>query len=142
MGGRSGRWPAPAPAVVAPAAAPAVAQPAPAPGKPPLVYYEKAVVVIDGKTEVNGSLQMEFLSLKGGLKTFSVNVLAKTKKADIARDINKELTIVVGDGDAYKVKLQGEKIKIERADKKTSPTFSLTVSSLAVPGLSMRVEKG
>jgi hypothetical protein len=135
---------APAPAAVAPAAAPAAAAAAPAAApvaaKPPLVYYEKAVVVTDGKAEANGSLQMEFLPLKGELKTFTVNLLAKTKKADIARDIHKELTIAAGE--AYKVKLDGEKVKIERADKKTSPTFSLTVSRLAVPGLSLRVEKG
>ena len=124
----------PPPPKVAPA--PAV----PAQPKPPEVFFQKAVVVIDGKAEANGSLRMEFHAQGAEPVSFSVNVLAKSKKSDVARDIHKELSIAVGS--AFKVKLEGEKVKIEQTDKKKSPTFSITVAELAVTGLSVRVAKG
>ena len=132
--------PAPAAPVQATPPAPApTAAAAPAPVKPASVYYEKARVVVDGEAEANGSLAMTFTPQGGEGRTFTVNVLVKAKKKDVARDIHKELSILAGS--AYKIKLDNEKIHISKVDKKTTPTFALSVDKLEVGGISVRVEK-
>ena len=128
---------APPPAVSAPPTTPAPATPAPV--QPSLVYYEKARVVVDGQAEAHGSLAMTFTPLGGNGKSFTVNVLLKAKKKDVARDIHKELSIAAGS--AYKVKLDGDTIHISKTDKKTTPNFAMGVDKLAVSGVSVRVEK-
>lgn len=138
---------APAPAVPALAAPDTVAAPpaavptpaAPAPVKAPLVYYEKARVVVDGQAQANGSLTMTFTPKGGEGKAFTVSVLLKANKKDVARDIHKDLSIA--GGSAYKVKLDNEKIHISKVDKKTAPSFAVTVEKLEVGGISVRVEK-
>jgi hypothetical protein len=128
-----------APLPVAPVATAAVtAQAAPAVTKPAAVFYEKARVVVDGQAQANGSFGMSFSVLGGETKSFTVNVLGKTKKNDVARDVHKELSLIAGD--AYKVKLDGDKIQISKADKKTSPNFSLGIDKLELSGVSLRVE--
>jgi len=128
-----------APAQAAPSEPAPAAAPVPTPVKPPLVYYEKARVVVDGQAEANGSLAMTFTPQGGQRQTFTVNVLLETKKKDVARDIHKELSIVAGS--AYKVKVDNEKINISKTDKKTTPNFALSVDKLEVGGVSVRVEK-
>ena len=131
---------APAPPVTAQPAPPATpAPPAPAPAQPPAVYYEKAIVVIDGEAEANGSLGLVFTPLGGVGKTVTVNVMAKAKKKDVARDIHKELSIAAGS--AYKVKLENDKVSLSKADKKKSPNFALSMTKLDVGGMSVRVAK-
>jgi len=125
------------PPAVAPAAP--AAQPAPAPIKPPAVTYEKARIVVDGKAQANGSLAMTFTAQGGAGKSFMVNVLNETEKNDVARDIYKELSIVAGN--TYKVKLDGQKIRISKADKEKTPNFSISIDKIELGGVSVRVEK-
>jgi hypothetical protein len=122
-----------------PAPAAPAAQVAPAPVKPPVIYYEKARIVVDGKAEANGSLGMTFTAQGGERKSFLVNVLGKTEKNDVARDIHKELSIAVGS--AYKVKLDGQKVHISKADKEKTPNFSISIDKIELGGISVRVEK-
>jgi hypothetical protein len=148
--GRGSRRPAAAaaaPAAQAPAAAaPAAAAPAQAPAPVPTVvevtvprvYYEKAKVIVDGKAEYNGTLELEWKPVNGQAKLVQVNVLAKSKSKDIARDIHKELVLAAGN--SYKVKLNGEKIELSKTDKKL-PNFAITITKLQVSGVSLRVEK-
>jgi hypothetical protein len=118
---------------------PAPAPPASEPVKPPTVYYEKARVVVDGQAEANGSLSLTFSSQGAEGKAIHVNVLAKASKKDVARDIQKELSIAAGT--AYKVKLDKDTIHISKADKKTTPNFGVSVDKLEVGGVSVRVAK-
>jgi hypothetical protein len=104
----------------------------------PRVYYEKAKVVIDGKAEYNGALELEWKPLNGQAKLVQVNVLAKSKSKDIARDIHKELVLAAGN--SYKVKLNGERIELAKTNKKL-PNFAITITKLQVSGVSVRVEK-
>jgi hypothetical protein len=127
-------------AAAAPATAPAtVPATAAASSSIPRVYYEKVDIVVDGKAEANGALKLEFLAQGGDLKEVTVSVLAKTKKKDIAKDIQKELLMVAGG--SYKVKLSGDEVRISKTSKKL-PNVSIVVTQLAVPGVSVRVEKG
>ena len=133
--------PAPAAAAPAPAAAAAAAPPptaAPAPVTVQRIYFEKAEVVVDGKADYNGAVELEWKPLNGEGKLIQVNVLAKSKDKDIAADIYKELTLAAGG--TYKVKQNGEKVRVEKTNKKV-PNFAITITKLQLPGVSLRVEK-
>jgi hypothetical protein len=54
----------------------------------PRVYYEKAKVIVDGKAEYNGTLELEWKPQNGQAKLVQVNVHAKSKSNDIAPDIH------------------------------------------------------
>jgi hypothetical protein len=132
--------PAPAaavPAAAVPAPAPA-AQAAPAPVTVPRVYFEKAAVIVDGKADYNGALELEWKPVNGDGKLIQVNVLAKSKDKDIAGDIYKELVLAAGN--SYKIKQSGEKIQVKKGNKQ-APNFAITITKLQVPGVSLRVEK-
>ncbi len=124
-----------------PATAPAapVAAPAPAAAVPPQVFMEKVVVIVDGKAETAGNLQLEVLPLGGTPKAISVNVLAKDGKKDIAKQLHRELTVAAGSG--YKVKLSGAEVRITKASKK-SPNLSVTIQQQAVAGVSLLISRG
>src|SRR5512135_1864059 len=72
----------PSPAAPATPSAPAVAAPAPARSEAPRTYVESAAVTVDGKADVNGTIQMEFTPLGAPGKIVQVNVLAKTGRKD------------------------------------------------------------
>jgi len=124
---------APAAAAQAPAAAPA-----PAAVTVPRVYFEKAEVVVDGKAEYNGALELEWKPVNGDGKLIQVNVLAKSKDKDIAADIYKELVLAAGN--SYKIKQSGEKIQVKKANKQ-APNFAITITKLQLPGVSLRIGK-
>jgi len=98
---------------------------------------DKVTVVVDGKAKANGSVQLEFLPIGGESRMITVNVVARTRDKDIARDIHKELTLVAGG--AYKVKLSGADVKISKKDKKAA-NVSVVVTSLALPGVSVHIK--
>jgi hypothetical protein len=128
---------APAPAAAAPPQAPAPV-PTAAEVTVPRVYYEKAKVIVDGKAEYNGTLELEWKPQNGQAKLIQVNVLAKSKSKDIARDIHKEFVLAAGN--SYKVKLNGERIELAKTNKKV-PYFAITITKLQVSGVGVRVEK-
>jgi hypothetical protein len=138
--------PTPAPAEPAPQATPApppVEPAAPAPAAPapvtvPRIYFDKAKVVVDGKADFNGALELEWKPLNGEAKLIQVNVLAKMKAKDIAGDVYKEIALAAGA--SYKVKLSGDRIEVKKANKQ-APNFAITITKLQVPGVSLRVEK-
>lgn len=112
--------------------------PPPSQATPALVYYEKAKVVADGEAQANGTIEMTFTPQNGATKTIIVNVLAKSSKKDVARDIHKELSIAAGT--PYKVKLDNDKVKVSKG-KKESPNFSITIGKVALAGVSVLVSK-
>jgi len=118
--------------------APANSTAKPSQATPALVYYEKAKVVADGEAQANGMLEMTFTPQNGATKNFTVTVLAKATKKDVARDIHKELSIAAGT--AYKVELDNDKVKISKV-KKESPNFSVTIGKVELAGVSVLVGK-
>jgi len=118
--------------------APANSTAKPSQAKPALVYYEKAKVVADGEAQANGMLEMTFTPQNGATKNFTVTVLAKATKKDVARDIHKELSIAAGT--PYKVELDNDKVKISKV-KKESPNFSVTIGKVELAGVSVLVGK-
>ena len=124
---------------------PAVPQAAPAePAAPqqataPRIFQPSWEIVVDGKAEANGVLELVFQPHGGEAKLLKVNVIAKAKKNDIAKDLAKELTFAAGS--AYKIKANGNKVSVKAPNKK-SPPCSLGIETQAVNGVSVRVGKG
>jgi hypothetical protein len=129
---------APANSTATPPSTSGTKPPPPSQATPALVYYEKAKVVADGEAQANGMLTMTFTPQNGATKNFTVTVLAKATKKDVARDIHKELSIAAGT--AYKVELDNDKVKISKV-KKESPNFSVTIGKVELAGVSVLVGK-
>ncbi len=127
--------PSPAPPATAAPAVPAAA----APVEAPRVFLEKVTVVVDGKAEYAGSIQLEFAPVGEPGKTIEVRVLAKTGFKEIAKDLFKEITLAAGS--AYKVKQSGGEIRISKAAK-AAKNFSVVVRKLDLTGVSVLVKKG
>ena len=134
--------PSPATPAATPAAmaspAPAAAPAQPAASQAPRTYTESATVTVDGKAELNGTIQMEFTPLGTPGKVVQVNVLAKTGRKDIAKDLHKELVIAAGS--LYKVKLSGDRITITKA--KGAQNFSILLEKLDLSGVAVLIKKG
>lgn len=128
--------PAPAPAPTAAPEAPAA--PAPAPVTPPKVIYEKLKIVVDGKAEYAGVLELSVEPDGREPKLVSVNALGKEKDKKIAEQLHREVTIVLGV--EYKVKLSGNEVRISKANKK-APSVAVVIRTLQLPGVSVRVER-
>jgi hypothetical protein len=123
-----------------PAASQAPAQPAaPQEAKAPKIFQPAWEIVVEGKAEANGVLELVYQPHGAEAKLVKVNVLAKTKKNDIANDLAKELAFATGA--ACKVKASGNTVKVKLANKK-SPPINLGIETQAVNGVSVRVGKG
>ncbi len=129
------------PTPAAPQAAPAepAAPPAPQQATAPRIFQPSWEIVVDGKAEANGVLELVFQPHGGETTLVKVNVVAKTKKDQIAKDLAKELTFATGAD--YKVKASGNKVNVKLKNKK-SPPFNLGIETQAVNGVSVRVGKG
>jgi len=130
--------PAPAPQE---APAETTEEPAPVPQEVqvPKTFYHKLTVIVQGKAQSNGVIEMEFqLAGSDDLRLVKVNVLAKNKPKDIARDIWKELSLAAGN--QYKVKHDGNKVNIKRPDKKIA-LFSLVIIGQSVTGMSVSTKR-
>ena len=127
-------------APAAPQATTAQAEPAaPQQATAPRIFQPAWEIVVDGKAEANGVLELVFQPHGGEATLVKVNVVAKTKKDQIAKDLAKELTFATGA--AYKVKASGNKVNVKLKNKK-SPPFNLGIETQAVNGVSVRVGKG
>jgi hypothetical protein len=133
IGGLALAQDAPAPAPVpdpTPAPAPAIAGPA-------ATMVESIKILFDDKAKTNGELRFEFTPAGGTAKSIRVTIAAKMNGKDVARDVAKELSVVLApefDVDRY----DPDKIKIKA--KKGNKKFSLTLAALTANGLSVRLK--
>lgn len=112
---------------------------APQEAKAPKIFQAAWQIVVEGKAEANGVLELVYQPLGGEAKLVKVNVLAKAKKKDIAKELAKELAFATGA--ACKVKADDNKVNVKLANKK-SPSINLSIQTQAVNGVSVRVGKG
>jgi hypothetical protein len=106
---------------------------------PPKVIYEKVNVVVDGKAEYAGVIELTVEPDGRASKLVTVKVLAKEKDKKIAEMIHREVVIALGA--EYKVKLSGNEVRISRTSKKV-PLVAVIIQTLQLPGVSVRVERG
>ena len=131
--------PAPTPLPAAQAAPQPAAPPAPQQAQAQRVFRSAWDVIIDGKAEINGVLALNFEPQGGEAKLVRVNVVAKTKAKQIAKDLANQLTFTVGAN--YKVKANDNKVTISLKNKK-APVFYLGIEQQALDGVSIRLTKG
>jgi hypothetical protein len=106
---------------------------------PPKVIYEKVNIVVDGKAEYAGVIELTLEPDGRPAKLVSVNILAKEKEKKIAEMLHREITVALGA--EYKAKLSGNEIRISKANKKF-PSLAVIIKTLQLPGVSVRVERG
>ncbi len=127
--------PAAAPAPQPPAvAAPAVAT---AP-ELPTIFMPAVRIQVDGKTRYTGNVKMEFKPQNHDAKVISVDVIPKMDAGDIAGDIYKQLTLAAGSD--YKVKRSGDRVTIEKANKKVGAPISLKITYQSILGVSFMID--
>ena len=136
--------PAETPVAAPPAAEPAPQQAPAAPAEPeqaevPRVFRPAGEIIVDGKAEMNGVLELVYQPNGGEAKLVRVNVVTKAKAKDVAEDLAKELAFTAGAD--YKVKVSGDTVKMKAKDKKVQP-FHLGIEKQALTGLAVRLSKG
>lgn len=104
----------------------------------PRVFQPAWEIVVDGKAETNGTLELVFEPHGGKAKLLKVNVVAKMGKDEIAKDLAQEITFAAGS--EYKVKRSGNKVKVKVTNKKMKP-LHIGIETQAVNGVSVRVGK-
>jgi hypothetical protein len=128
----------------------AFAQEEPAPTAPPAqaapeqaqaqrVFRSAWDVILEGKAEINGVLALNFEPQGGEAKLVRVNVVAKTKAKQIAKDLANELAFAAGAN--YKVKANDNKVTISLKNKQ-APVYYLGIAEQALDGVSIRLTKG
>jgi hypothetical protein len=123
---------APKPAAPAEPAAPQQAQ-------AQRVFRSAWDVIIDGKAENNGVLELVFEPQGGEAKLVRVNVVAKAKAKQIAKDLANQLAFTTGAN--YKVKANDNKVNISLKNKK-APVYYLGIEQQSLNGVSVRLTKG
>lgn len=103
------------------------------------VFRSSWDVIIEGKAEINGVLALNFEPQGGEAKLVRVNVLAKAKAKQIAKDLANQLTFTAGAN--YKVKANDNKVNISLKNKK-APVYYLGIEEQALDGVSIRLTKG
>ena len=103
------------------------------------IFRGASDIIIDGKAEANGVLELTFEPQGAEAKLVRVNVVAKTKAKQIAKDLAKQFEFTVGP--SYKVKVNDNKVTVKVKNNKT-PVFHLGIEEQALAGVSVRITKG
>ena len=104
----------------------------------PTVYRDSYKITITGKPDANGTFSMVFTPHGEDGTEFTVNVLKGTAAKKIAADVTKELTLAAGT--RYKVKQNGNKVVVKKANKK-EPPLAIEMSNQKITGVSIMIGK-
>lgn len=104
----------------------------------PTVYRDAYKITITGKPDANGTFSMVFTPHGEDGTEFTVNVLKGTAAKKIAADVTKELTLAAGT--RYKVKQNGNKVVVKKANKK-QPPLAIEMSNQKITGVSIMIGK-
>jgi hypothetical protein len=102
------------------------------------IFRDASKIIIEGKAEANGVLGLTFEPQGGEAKLVRVNVVAKTKPKELAKELAKELEFTVGP--SYKVKSNDNKVTVSLKNKK-APVFFLGIEEQALSGVAVRITK-
>lgn len=119
-------------------AVPALAQEDPATATIPTVYRDSFTITISGKSQTAGTFSMTFKPHGEDATKFTVNVIKGMSKKRIAQDVTKELTLAAGE--RYKVKQNGNKVVVKKANKK-QPPLNVSIIDQQLSGVSIMIGK-
>jgi hypothetical protein len=104
----------------------------------PTVFRDAYKVTIEGKPDANGTFSMVFKAHGEDGTEFTVNVTKGMKAKKIAEDVAKELTLAAGTN--YKVKQNGNKIVVKKANKKVKP-LAIQITNQKITGVAIMIGK-
>ena len=104
----------------------------------PTVFRDACKITVNGKPDANGTFSMVFTPHGEDGTEFTVNVLKGTAAKKIAADVTKELTLAAGT--RYKVKQNGNKVVVKKANKK-QPPLAIEMSNQKITGVSIMIGK-
>ena len=104
----------------------------------PTVYRDSYKITITGKPDANGTFSMVFTPHGEDGTEFTVNVVKGMGAKKIAADVAKELTLAAGS--RYKVKQNGNKVVVKKANKK-QPPLANEMSNQKITGVSIMIGK-
>ena len=96
---------------------------------------QKASLLVDGKAKSDGAIELWVGATPESLKTVRVTVASGMKPNEIARDIEKELSVALGEG--YAVSQTGAKVSLKAPKKQT---FRISVGSVTPQGVAVKVK--
>ena len=117
---------------------PANGQDAPGTVTIPTVFRDSCKITINGKPDAIGTFSMVFTPHGEDGTEFTVNVTKGMKTKRISQDVAKELTLAAGS--RYKVKQDGNKVVIKKANKK-NPPLAIEMSNQKITGVSIMIGK-
>ena len=123
---------------IAMTAMPALAQEDPATATIPTVFRDSFKITFDGKSQTAGTFSMTFTPHGEEATKFTVNVIEGMGKKRIAQDTAKELTLAAGE--RYKVKQNGNKVVVKKANKK-QPPLNVSIIEQQLSGVSIMISK-
>ena len=104
----------------------------------PTVYRDAYKVTVTGKPDANGTFSMVFTPHGEDGTEFTVNVVKGMGAKKIAADVAKELTLAAGS--RYKVKQNGNKVVVKKANKKEKP-LAIEITNQKLTGVSIMIGK-
>ena len=104
----------------------------------PTVYRDAYKIIVNGKPDANGTFSMVFTPHGEDGTEFTVNVVKGMGAKKIAADVAKELTLAAGT--RYKVKQNGTKVVVKKANKKEKP-LAIEMSNQKLTGVSIMIGK-
>ena len=104
----------------------------------PTVFRDSYKITINGKADANGTFSMVFTPHGQDSTEFTVNVTKGMKSKRIAQDVTKELILAAGAN--YKVKQNGNKVVVKKANKKVAP-LAVGISNQKITGVSIMIGK-
>ncbi|MEE4272047.1 MAG: hypothetical protein V2I67_10245 [Thermoanaerobaculales bacterium] len=117
-----------------------VAESEPEQAKAPMIFRERTKIVIDGRAEFNGVLELVVTPHGEDSTKVRLNVLAKTKAKKITAELVNQLAFALGD--RYKVKKGGDKKVMVKAKNKKTPPVSINLLSQQLAGVSVLIGNG
>ncbi len=104
----------------------------------PTVYRDAYKITITGKPDANGTFSMVFKPHGDDGTEFTVNVVKGMGAKKIAADVAKEMTLA--SGSSYKVKQNGNKVVVKKANKKEKP-LAIEMTNQKLTGVSIMIGK-
>ena len=98
----------------------------------------EARITIENRARADGYIRLRLTPEGGNAVETTVDVLRRMSENDIAADIEKALTLVVGE--QYEVNRSGgENVRIRKADRDTVADFTLEIT-FNTPGLAITIQ--
>jgi hypothetical protein len=135
--------PVPEPAQEEPQAEPEETEPAEEPEpeqrEVPKVFREQTLITIDGRAEMDGFIELVVEPHGEGPVKVRANIVAKTKKKKITKELTDQLVFALGD--RYKVKQTGDRTIYIKAKRKVPPV-AIILKTQNLAGVSVMIGKG